>query len=248
MNIAVFNTSIRQDSEGRYSLNDLHAASGGEDRHLPNRWTRVEATKKLIECLNAALSENDADVNKRQKWPIVTKQRLGTFVCLELVYDYAAWISPEFKLEVYRTFHALRTAPQPVASPPRDTTLLDAKRKAQAIDISLNCVDRLLKMFPDLGEAGRRTLVASLINPIIGMEALPLPRIAKLYSATEVGEMVGLSANGVGRLANELGIKTEGYGEMVLSKSKYSDKQVEQWLYNEDGLAVIRAAIKASEH
>ena len=56
----------------------------------------------------------------------------------------------------------------------------------------------------------------------------------KTISATEVGKILGISSNRVGKLANEYNLKTEEYGRMVLSKSMYSPKQVEQFLYYED--------------
>jgi phage anti-repressor protein len=141
-------------------------------------------------------------------------------------------------IERERKLREMEEARKPV-TPPRDTTLLDAKRKAQAIDISLNCVDRLLSMFPDLGEAGRRTLVAHLINPIIGAEAIALPRIEKFFTATEIADALGKSAQMIGRVANQLGIKTAEFGQFILGKSQYSDKQVEQFVYNEEGLKRI---------
>lgn len=30
--------TIRQDSEGRFCLNDLHKAAGGKSRHQPSKW------------------------------------------------------------------------------------------------------------------------------------------------------------------------------------------------------------------
>lgn len=36
--LVIVSVSIRQDEEGRYCLNDLHKASGGEQRHQPRYW------------------------------------------------------------------------------------------------------------------------------------------------------------------------------------------------------------------
>ena len=65
-----------------------------------------------------------------------------------------------------------------------------------------------------------------------GQELIPLPKAErKTYSATEIGEMLGISANKVGSLANKYNLKTEDYGLMVWDKSRYSNKQVETFRY-----------------
>ena len=67
-----------------------------------------------------------------------------------------------------------------------------------------------------------------------------LPEVEKTYSATEVGEILGISANKVGRLANANGLKTPEYGRYVADKSKNSDKEVETFRYNETGVKVLQ--------
>ena len=45
--IQISNVSIRQHN-GLYSLNDLHRAAGGENRHKPSLWTSNQQTIELI--------------------------------------------------------------------------------------------------------------------------------------------------------------------------------------------------------
>lgn len=91
--LVIANTEIRQDAKGRYSLNDLHRAAGAEQRHRPKYWLKNDQTHELV-----------AELEKGGIPPIVAKQGLGTYVCKELVYAYAMWISPAFHLKVIRTF------------------------------------------------------------------------------------------------------------------------------------------------
>ena len=67
-----------------------------------------------------------------------------------------------------------------------------------------------------------------------------LPEVEKTYSAKEVGKMLGISANKVGRIANANGLKTPEYGKYVADKSKNSDKEVETFRYNETGVKVLQ--------
>ena len=63
-------------------------------------------------------------------------------------------------------------------------------------------------------------------------KVLPLPHCErKTYSAEDIGKVLGISANKVGRLANANNLKTAEYGKMVWDKSQHSNKQVETWRY-----------------
>ncbi|MBK0004359.1 KilA-N domain-containing protein [Erwinia sp. S38] len=100
--LVIDGVSVRQDKDGRYCLNDLHRTAGGEDRHSPNRWTRTESYTGLINELTPYLAFAPAEVQRGGLQP-------GTYVCKELVYAYAMWISPAFHLKVIRTFDAVVT-------------------------------------------------------------------------------------------------------------------------------------------
>lgn len=75
-----------------------------------------------------------------------------------------------------------------------------------------------------------------------GEAVLPLPKVAeRTYTAKEVGDMLGgISANMVGRMANQNKLKTPEYGVEVWDKSRNSAKQVATWRYNEKAVARLR--------
>ena len=99
MNIQISNVAIRQTSNNLYNLNDLHKAAGDKPEHQPNRWLRNQQTQELI-------AEIEAQGGKAAEVINGGKNR-GTFVCKELVYAYATWISAKFFLLVIRTFDAV---------------------------------------------------------------------------------------------------------------------------------------------
>ena len=79
-----------------------------------------------------------------------------------------------------------------------------------------------------------------------GEAVLPLPAVTeKTYSAAEVGRMLGgVSANMVGRVANQNGLKTPEYGLEVWDKSRSSAKQVPVWRYNDRAVDRLRVLLK----
>ena len=63
----------------------------------------------------------------------------------------------------------------------------------------------------------------------------------KWYTAGEIGDAIGISANKVGRIAKANGLKApEGesneYGRWIFSKSQYSSREVSSFIYSEAGL------------
>jgi len=124
--VSVCGVEVSRDHAGRFSLNDLHRASGGESRHRPNYWLGLEQTQALVEEIRKPLNVGDAGNPASPKYnhldPVVTlkggKGQQGTYVVRELVYGYAMWISPSFHLTVIRTFDALATG-QPWSPPGR---------------------------------------------------------------------------------------------------------------------------------
>ena len=67
-----------------------------------------------------------------------------------------------------------------------------------------------------------------------------LPETEKTYNATEVGKMLGITANRVGRIANTHKLKTAEYGVFKLDKSTSSNKEMENFFYNQKGIEKIR--------
>jgi len=100
-NLQILSNSIRT-FENLYSLNDLHQASGSENKHAPFRFIRLETTKELI-------AEIESD-GQTQAVKVYRGSQGGTYVCEELVLSYAMWISPKFHLIVLRAFLAMHKA------------------------------------------------------------------------------------------------------------------------------------------
>ena len=72
----------------------------------------------------------------------------------------------------------------------------------------------------------------------------------KWYTATEIGQKLGITANKVGRIAKANGLKapegeTNEYGRWIFSKSKYSSREVPSFIYSENALDWFREFINS---
>ncbi|WP_263080155.1 Bro-N domain-containing protein [Endozoicomonas sp. Mp262] len=93
---------------------------------------------------------------------------------------------------------------------------------------------------PSLGEQAKQELMATLTREIIGVECVPLPKVQeKFWTATELASEFGISAQKLGRVANQNNLKSDDYGEFRISKSPHSDKQVQQFFYNSKGRGAL---------
>lgn len=93
----VINSQAISSHNGLFSLNDLHKVSGGAKKHEPYQFMRNQETKELI-------TEIESEKQIAYETVIGKGKNQGTFVCRELVYRYAMWISPKFSLMVIRAF------------------------------------------------------------------------------------------------------------------------------------------------
>jgi hypothetical protein len=130
--LTITGCTIRQDSAGRYCLNDLHKASGGTNHHRPSKWLVTQQAKALVAEIDRP-SDDGSNLSRQTSsqspssgfgiTPIDIKLEArirasnsvrghgitATYVVKELVYAYAMWISPAFHLRVIRAYDALVT-------------------------------------------------------------------------------------------------------------------------------------------
>ncbi|EGQ5283208.1 KilA-N domain-containing protein [Enterobacter cloacae complex sp. XAL001] len=99
--VSVNGVSVRVDNEGRYNLNDLHAAAVAEGKatesQRPSNFIKSGQIKKFAQELTKATKIASVKIIKGGAQPGIWG--------LELVaIRYAAWLSVEFEIKVYQTF------------------------------------------------------------------------------------------------------------------------------------------------
>lgn len=95
------------------------------------------------------------------------------------------------------------------------------------------------------GSTYEQVLNAHATKELTGEFLLPLPKLErKTYSATEIGKMLGISANQVGTLTNRNGLKTDQYGQWFKDKAKHSNKEVNSFRYFDTIVPVLQTLVK----
>lgn len=168
--LTIANTPIRRDDAGRYCLNDLHRAAGGESKHQPAFWLRNAQTQDLIRELGAS-----ADLQT----PLSTVNdglNNGTYVAKELVYAYAMWISAAFHLKVIRAYDAM------VAQPPQRDPQEVLNDPAAMRGLLLGYTERVIELeakvqaaAPKLEVYTRLVDADGLVNPTNAAKTLNIP-------------------------------------------------------------------------
>lgn len=119
--------------------------------------------------------------------------------------------------------------------------MMNARSRMAQTYLKLSQVDTLSSTYKTI-------LVAKASEVLSGEQLLPLPKSErKVYSAGEIGQMFGISANKVGRIANAHKLKTEEYGEYRHSKSEHSVKEVDTWVYFDTVIPEIRKILEQKE-
>lgn len=127
----------------------------------------------------------------------------------------------------------LKTIAAPVVQQIQDSPLEKAKFLHElAIDYSDNATYKQI-------------LDAYATKELSGTFILPLPELEETnYSATEIGIKLGISANRVGKIANELGLKQNGeFGKWYVDKARNSQKEVNTFRYTQKAIDRIKKAL-----
>ena len=204
--ITIANTLIAVDKEGRFCLNDLHKAAGAESRHQPAFFFRRPEIQELEAELNSAPAQSLSTITTQGR-------NGGTYVCKELVYAYAMWISPKFHLEVIRTFDAVATGQAPIAAPAR-SVLSPAKEFRAIFGIA-----RLIGLDKNAAaiSANQGTAALTGVNMLQLMERthLATPSQEIYYTPTELGSRFVKSAKAFNQLLAQAGLQENIAGHWV---------------------------------
>ena len=118
-------------------------------------------------------------------------------------------------------------------------TELTAKEKVE-------CLNILMSTFGDvLSKEAKETILVTTSENLLGLDLGYRPQVQKTYTATQIGEQLGISANKVGKLTNTYNLKTDKYGMRVLDKARGHSKQVETFRYYDNVIPVLEGILES---
>lgn len=147
------------------------------------------------------------------------------------------WVTEEVLPQIMRTGSYSVT--------PQNQTTLDIQL-LNARTMNANVYVNLLQHIDTKSESYKAILMACAANTAAGQLVLPLPKadFGKTYSATDVGRILGISRNKVGRIANEHGLKSDGFGEWYHDIAA-NGKECDNFRYNDAAIDKFREILNA---
>ena len=219
-------------TNGQLTVSSLQIAESFEKQH-----------KHVLETIENIKAENSAVT----KMFIESAYKTGTgksYKCYNITRDgfsllvmgFTGKKALEWKLKYIEAFNAMEThikENKPLTVDKSKT--LEIKEMNARVRMS----NQLLKLakIDTLSPEYKNVLVAKSAEVLTGQMLIPLPESEqKTYSATEIGQLFGVSAQIIGRLATKHNLKTDEYGKWYHDKSRYSNKEVDTFRYNDNGV------------
>lgn len=221
--LSIAGVVIHMDSERRYSLNDLHRAAGAHPSHRPGEFMRNQQAIDLA-----------AEIDRETAGFSAVKRREGrgggTFVCKELVYAYAMWISPAFHLKVIRTFDGAATDRR-VEGAGEMMNVVKLFQPFFEVAVLIGCDKQAAAI-----SANQAVLAVSGANvlQLMGRTHMEAENQESLYyTPTELGKRIGTSARGM---------------NLLLAEAGFQMKRDEQWEVTDVGKEFARIYDTGKKH
>ncbi|WP_112924354.1 Rha family transcriptional regulator [Escherichia coli] len=228
------NVANRSSVVTKMSSREIAKLTGKHHKHV------LEDCRKMFESLNLQSAEFSADYQD-EKGRTYQEYWLDQDLTMTLMMGY----SIPLRHKVATRWRQLESGE---ALPQKSASHLPEFRRARAIKMEVEAISLALSFMPKLSDVAKQTAMARAVNDAAGIELLPLPKLEEHYhSAGEVGEMLGVSAQKIGRVANANNLKTDEFGIFVMDKSAHSSKQVEAFRYNAEGVKALRHLIHGAD-
>ena len=148
----------------------------------------------------------------------------------------------EFKTWVRGILKSLRSGKTKLVGMSEYQKMMAETRQRNTRIRSAQLLARLAEKYD--GTTYQQILNAYATKELTGDFLLPLPQLPeKTYTATEIGNQLGISANMVGILTNRHNLKTDQYGAWYNDKAKKINKEVPTFRYYENVIPVLKSIL-----
>lgn len=192
----------------------------------------ADAVKKHVDPEDKGVGEMPTPGGK-QRIMLINESGLYSLILsskLPTAKEFKRWVTSE-------VLPSIRKTGEYKITPAQQNRLDIMERNSRAREASL-----WLRISAQVKSDTYRQVCASYASTVLaGREVIPLPQTTQHhYSATEIGEMFGISKQAIGNLANTYGMKTDEYGAWYHDKSPYSAKEVDVFKYNDRAVQRFR--------
>ena len=229
--------SMTIDGEPWFVGKDVAAALGYKES--------AKAIREHIDDEDKGVSVLDTPGGK-QKTVIINESGMYSLILsskLEGAKRFKRWVTSEILPSIRKT-GAYATDSAAAEYKARELRIKEMNAQARLINAETRRLT-VLQKGKGLSQVAVDTLAVKAVERVTGKDLGDyLPQVEKTYSASEIGNALGITAAKVGRLANAHGLKTDEYGITVMDKSRYSSKEVASFRYNEKGKAKLREILE----
>ena len=209
----------------------------------------AKAIREHIDDEDKGVSVLDTPGGK-QKTVIINESGMYSLILsskLEGAKRFKRWVTSEILPSIRKT-GAYATDSAAAEYKARELRIREMNAQARLINAETRRLT-VLQKGKGLSQVAVDTLAVKAVERVTGKDLGDyLPQVEKTYSASEIGNALGITAAKVGRLANAHGLKTDEYGITVMDKSRYSSKEVASFRYNEKGKQKIKEILSESDN
>lgn len=233
---------VYKTDKGEYVVDGRELWKGLESKQDFSTWVK----KRLSDC-DAVENEDYSTLHKKMERQILIEYIIKLDTAKEMAMLEHNEIGKQYRrymINVEKKYQKGETAKK-VESDAAKEELAKAKLKNANARIANICL-KIAEQVPV--QEYKQIMYSKATEVLFDEKVLPLPDCErKTYSAEEIGHQLGISANKVGRLANENKLKTAEYGKLVWDKSQYSNKQVETWRYYDSVIPKLQELLILAE-
>lgn len=149
------------------------------------------------------------------------------------------WVTSEVLPQIRQTGQYVPQIAEPSRYELRMIDIQDRESRTQNANLLLSIADRLTAQ----SETCKQTLYAHAANIAVGSQIIQPPKCEqKTYTATEIANILGVTPNRIGIIANEHDMKHDEYGEMFYAMDKVGTPR-QSFRYNEKALALFQQLV-----